>query len=174
MSKIKIIKSACMLNIIAIALFGISGIANALSGTYNYASSGAYYYEYGPSQYWYTTANAGYCGHISSTCSPNSMRWTCSNGCYSSNYAQWDNINSPQNGIHKVFIPAVSATTRNAPYTINYNGANIYTFAIDQYVYSDAWITTGTLYDIRTTWLSDATCEGSGSKKVGFDEVRIT
>ena len=161
-----------MIAMVALLAGGVKS-ALALSGTYNYASSGSYYYEYGPSSYWHTSTGAGYCGHISSSCSPNSMRWTYNNGCSPSNYAQWDNINSPQNAVHKVFIPGVNATTRMAPYTLSYDGASSYSWTIDQYSYYDAWITTGTRYDIRTTWLTDATCEGS-STKVGFDEVRLT
>lgn len=161
-----------MLAMIAVLAGGVKS-AFALSGTYNYASSGSYYSETGPSQYWHTTTSAGYCGHISGTCSPNSMRWTYNNGCFPSNEALWDNINSAQNAVHKVFIPGVNATTRMAPYDLVYDGASEYAFTIDQYSYYDAWVQTGTKYDIRHTWLTDATCEGV-STKVGFDEMRIT
>ena len=157
----------------AAALFGGVNFALALSGTYNYASSGSYYYEYGPSQYWHTTTNAGYCGHISTVCSPNSMRWTYSNGSTVSNEAIWDNIDSAQNGVHKVFIPGSDATTARAPYMIGYNTASEYSWTINQNAYYDTWIQTGTFYSINSTWLSDATYETAGSKKVGFDEVRI-
>lgn len=169
----KFFKRSVNVLVAIVILFGASGIAYALSGTYNYASSGSYYYEYGPTQYWHTTTNAGYCGHISSSCSPNSMRWTYNNGCFPSNYAKWDNIDSAQNGIHKVFIPGVNATTNGAPYTLTYNVANTYTFSINQNAYYDVWIQTGTFYDIRNTWLDDNTCESDLTKKVGFDEVRI-
>ena len=173
----KNLKNICKVFVGAVSALSASlGIAvlpaYALSGTYNYASSGSYYSEYGPTSYWHTATNAGYCGHISSSCSPNSMRWTYSNGCSVSNQAQWDNINSAQNGIHKVFIPGTNATTTNAPYTVTYNGASSYSWSINQNNYYDAWVQTGTFYDIRNTWLTDATCEG-GSPKVGFDEVRI-
>lgn len=160
-----------MIAMVAVLAGGINS-AHALSGTYNYASSGSYYTEYGPSGYWHTTTSAGYCGHISGSCSPNSMRWTYNNGCSVSNQAKWDNIDSAQNGIHYVFIPNVNATTTNAPYTMTYNGASSYSWSINQNAYYDAWVPTGTKYDIRNTWLTDATCEG-GSTKVGFDEIRI-
>jgi hypothetical protein len=161
--------------IISIAvLTGNIQSALALSGTYNYASSGSYYTEYGPTQYWHTATNAGYCGHISASCSPNSMKWTYnSDDCFVSNSAYWDNIDSANNGIHKVFIPGVNATTASAPYGLTYNGASTYTWTINQNAYYDTWIQTGTFYDIRNTWLTDATCEGDDLKKVGFDEVRI-
>jgi hypothetical protein len=175
MNKLKILGKTVAFSMFAFVVsFGIHvHSASALSGTYNYASSGSYYTEYGPSGYWHTATGAGYCGHISSSCSPNSMRWTYTNGCFLSNQAQWDNIDSAQNGVHKVFIPGVNATTTNAPYTVTYNGGSSYNWTINQNNYYDAWVQTGTLYDIRNTWLSDATCEGAGSKKVGFDEVRI-
>jgi len=47
--------------------------AQALSGTYIYASSEGYYYPHGPTGYWHTVTGEGFCGHISSSCSPNSM-----------------------------------------------------------------------------------------------------
>jgi hypothetical protein len=174
MNIFKTSRRAMFLSMIAMVTMLTAGVhsAFALSGNYNYASSGSYYTEYGPGQYWHTTTNAGYCGHISSSCSPNSMRWTYSNGCSVSNQALWDNVDSAQYGTHKVFIPAVNATTRNAVYTITYDGASTYTYAIDQLNYTDTFVTTNTLWDIRNTWLTDATCEG-GTPKVGFDEIRI-
>lgn len=167
-------KRAMLFSMIAMVALLAGGVksALALSGTYNYASSGSYYTEYGPSQYWHTTTDAGYCGHISGSCSPNSMRWTYNNGCFPSNQAQWNNIDSAQNGVHYSFVPAVNATTTRAPYTMTYNGASSYTWTINQSAYYDNWIQTGTKYDIRNTWLTDATCEGS-STKIGFDEIRI-
>ncbi|HRZ95511.1 MAG TPA: hypothetical protein P5262_03010 [Candidatus Moranbacteria bacterium] len=161
-----------MIAMVALLAGGVKS-ALALSGTYNFASSGNYYTSYGPSEYWHTTTNAGYCGHISGSCSPNSMRWTYTNGCFPSNQAKWDNPNSAQDGAHRVFIPSVNATTTNAPYTITYDGASSSVWYINQNAYYDTWIWTGDYYDIRNTWLSDATCEG-GSPKIGFDEVRIT
>lgn len=158
---------------VLVGLFVGVNFALALSGTYNYASSGSYYFEYGPSQYWHTTINAGYCGNISPSCSPNSMRWTYTNGCSVSNQVQWNNIDSAQNGIHKVFIPAANATTGRAPYAISYNGGSTYSWTINQNAYYNAWVQTGTFYDIRNTWLTDATCEGNVFTKVGFDEIRI-
>jgi hypothetical protein len=174
MRNLKTSKRAMLFSMIAMVAVLAGGVksAHALSGTYNYASSGSYYYEYGPSGYWHTTTNAGYCGHISGSCSPNSMRWTYNNGCSVSNQAEWINITSAQNGTEKVFIPGSSATTTRAPYTMTYNGANTHTFTINQNAYYDTWILAGTYYDIRNTWLSDATCEGS-STQVGFDEIRI-
>ena len=100
------------------------------------------------------------------------MRWTYNNGCSVSNQAKWDNIDSAQNGTEKVFIPDTNATTIKAPYTMTYDGSSTHTFKINQNAYYDAWILAGTFYDIRNTWLSDATCEGS-STKVAFDEIRI-
>ena len=161
-----------MIALVAVLAGGVKS-ALALSGTYNYASSGSYYTEYGPSQYWHTTTGAGYCGHISGSCSPNSMRWTYSNSCSVSNQAEWNNINSAQDGTEKAFVPGVNATTTRAPYTMTYDGASTHTFTINQSAYFDTWILVGTYYDIRNTWLTDATCEGS-TTKIGFDEIRIT
>lgn len=167
-------KRAMLFSMIAMVALLAGGVksAHALAGTYNYASSGSYYTEYGPSGYWHTTTDAGYCGHISGTCSPNSMRWTYNNGCFVSNQAKWDNVDSAQNGTEKAFVPGINATTARAPYTMTYNGASTHTFTINQNAYYDTWILAGTFYDIRNTWLSDATCEGS-STKIGFDEIRI-
>lgn len=147
--------------------------AYALSGIYIYANNGSYYAEYGPGAYWHTTSNEGYCGHMSSVCSPAYMKWTYGTECIGTvNEAQWDNIDSAQNGVHKVFIPRVDATSRMAPYTLIYNGASRYAFTINQNAYSDVWVTTGTFYDIRTTWLGDNPCE-SPTYKIGFDEIQI-
>lgn len=167
-------KRAMLFSLIAMIAVLAGGVksALALSGTYNYASSGSYYSEYGPTQYWHTTTGAGYCGHISGSCSPNSMRWTYNNGCSISNEAEWNNINSAQYGVHYAFVPAVNATTTRAPYVMTYDGASEHSWTINQNAYYDTWIQTGNYYDIRNTWLSDATCEG-GSTKIGFDEIRI-
>lgn len=142
-----------------------------LAGIYIYANGGNYYRHYGPSQYWKTTTNEGYCGHLSS-CSPNYMEYTYPSCPSAKNYAVWDNIDSAQYGIHKIFVPRVNATSNVAPYSVTYNGASQYNIRLNQYQYSDQWIQTGKFWDIRNTWLTDATCESS-SKKIGFDEIQI-
>ncbi len=148
--------------------------AYALSGIYIYANGGGYYTQYGPVGYWYTASNQGYCGHISAGCSPSEMKWTYGSECIGSvNYAQWNNIDSYQNGVHKVFIPAVNATSGMAPYEVIYNGISQDAFTINQNAYYDQWILTDTYYDIRTTWLRDNPCEGTPYKKIGFDEIQI-
>ncbi|OGF20810.1 hypothetical protein A2316_01745 [Candidatus Falkowbacteria bacterium RIFOXYB2_FULL_38_15] len=153
------------------SLYGAK-IAKALSGVYIYANNGGYYRQYGPLAYWYTRNGEGYCGHLSS-CSPAYMKYTYTAGCIgSTNSAVWDNIDSPQYGTHKIFVPRVNATTRSAPYLITYNGASSYSRSLNQYAYSDAWITTARLFDIRNTWLSDNTCE-AGRYQIGFDEIQI-
>jgi hypothetical protein len=161
---------ACLL--FAVSLIGIRA-AYALAGVYIYANNGSYYTQYGPSAYWYTKTNEGYCGHISSSCSPTYMKYTYTNGCTVSNYAKWDNLDSYQYGTEKIFIPRVNATTRRAPYLITYNSASSYTFTLNQYSYSDVWVSISRLYDIRNTWLEDDTCESS-TYRIGFDEVQIT
>ena len=150
--------------------------AQALSGTYIYVSSGGYYYPHGPTGYWHTVTGEGFCGHISSSCSPNSMVYTtpaCPNAV---NYAEWDNIDSAQWATHDVFIPRVHATSTIAPYLLTYNGASSFPFTINQNAYYDAWVRTDPAdpnwYDIRNTWLDDNTCESS-SIQIGFDEIRI-
>lgn len=150
--------------------------AQALSGTYIYASSGGYYYPYGPTAYWHTVTGAGFCGNISSSCSPNSMVYTNPSCPSSVNYAKWDNIDSAQWATHAVFIPRVHATSGAAPYLLTYNGASSFSFTINQNAYYDAWVQTDpsdpNFYDIRNTWLDDHTCEPS-SIQIGFDEIRI-
>lgn len=160
-----------MIAMVALLAGGVQIGAGSL-GNLQFASSGNYRTSYGPSEYWHTTTSAGYCGHISRAMTDN-MRWTYTNGCFPSNQAKWDNPNSAQDGAHRVFIPSVNATTTNAPYTITYDRASSSVWYINQNAYYDTWIWTGDYYDIRNTWLSDATCEG-GSPKIGFDEVRIT
>lgn len=161
---------------LSLVLFSIASVTPvyALSGTYTYPSSSGYYTEYGPAAYWHTKNSEGYCGHMSGSCSPSSMRWTYTSGCIGAvNYAKWDNTDSAQNGTESVFIPRVYATSRMAPYVMTYNGASSHTFTIDQYVYSNVWISAGTYYDIRNTWLDDNSCE-AGTKQLGFDEIKIS
>lgn len=160
---------------VAVALFAASiHTALALSGYYVYANDGSYFTAYGPSGYWYFTNNVGHCGSPSfSSCSPYNMRWTYTNGTFSSNYAKWDNIDSAQNSSITVYIPNVNATTTRAPYTVTYNGASGYSFNINQNIYYNQWVSVTTLYDIRNIWLDDNSGETPGSTKVGFDEVRL-
>ncbi len=169
-------KTLFMLVVVAVTLLSGVSVALALSGTYVYANGGSYYTRYGPSGNWYTTSNEGFCGHISSDCSPNNMEYTYPSCPSSVNYAQWDNIDAAQWATHDVFIPRVNATTGAAPYTLTYNGASAYHFTINQNAYYDQWVRTDPSdpwwYDIRNTWLDDSTCEG-GSPKIGFDEIRI-
>ena len=155
-------------------IISCSPSVNALSGNYTYANHCSYYTAYGPSSYWYKVNSEGYCGHISSSCSPNYMKYTYSAGCSSAvNYAKWDNTNSAQYGTEKIFVPEVHATSTAAPYTISYGGASSYDYTLNQLAYSDVWVTTTRLYDIRLTWLEDNSCEGS-STEIGFDEIRIS
>lgn len=154
-----------------IGLAVTASAALALSGVYIYTNNGAYYTAYGPSSYWLTTANQGYCGKYGS-CSPAYMSYTWS-GCGSStNYALWDNVDSAQNGTWKVFVPSVNAGTSRAHYTITYNGASQDNRYLNQGAYSDQWIDSHTLYNVSNTWLDDNTCE-SPIQKIGFDEVQI-
>jgi hypothetical protein len=145
------------------------------AGVSIYANNGNYYTEYGPSQYWWTANNEGFCGRYG-TCSPTYMRWTYGCSGQASNYGYWDNIdNNWMYAYHDVFIPRVNATSKFAPYTLGYGGGSSLTFRIDQSAYYDAWVrgVQEGIYDLRITTLSDATQEAC-AKKVGFDEIKIT
>lgn len=169
------------MNKITKALFGVAfsiamlsaGASAAKADVSIYANNGDYYSEYGPSQYWHTTSNEGYCGHIGS-CSPAYMKWTYG-GDPMSNYAIWDN---PDNNWmwadHDVFVPRVNATTVRAPYCIMWGGANEYNFTVDQNSYYDSWVRGAPAqYDLRSTDLSDVTYENF-TRRVGFDEIKIS
>jgi hypothetical protein len=163
-----------MLILLATTLAASVHTALALSGYYVYANEGSYFSVTGPSQYWYFTNNAGYCGSGSfPSCSPYKMRWTYSNGFFPSNSGRWNNIDSPQNASLSVYIPSVNATTSAAPYTALYNGISTYGFDINQNIYYNQWVSVTTLYDIRLVDLDDNTAEPYGSTKVGYDEIRL-
>ena len=143
-------------------------------GVYIFANNGSYYTQYGPSNWWWTTNEEGYCStRIASWCNPKYMRYTYESQNVS-NYARWT---SPYSGwgTHKVFIPRVNATTRWASYDINYNGGSDQNFTLDQLIYSDVWVPTYTLYNIGSTWLYDTMWgfQSPTGKKVGFDEIQI-
>lgn len=161
-----------LLLLFAVVGVGLGAVKSAQAQVYIYANDGSYYTRYGPSAYWWKTTGQGYCGNYG-TCSPNNMEYTYSNSCTLSNHVKWDNVDYYLNGVHKVFIPGVNATSRRAPYSLVYDAASRYSWNIDQYVYYNVWIQTGTFYDIRNTRLSDSSCEAVGSKKIGFDEIYI-
>jgi hypothetical protein len=150
--------------------------AATIAGVYNFANNGNYYTEYGPSAYWWTTSNEGYCGHIGS-CSPAYMKYTYESQNLS-NYATWSHFGYESGfGTHYVFIPRINATTRQSFYQVMYSGGSSYSFSIDQLAYSDVFVRTGStqFYAIGGTYLYD-TPWGWGTpagKKVGFDEIRI-
>lgn len=163
--------------VVVVVVFSSIGITvnlvSALSGNYNYASSGGYYSDTGG---WSTKSGEGYCGHMSASCSPTSMRYISSaSTCAGTAYARWDNIDSAQYGVETVFIPRVKATETSAPYTIAYNGST-YSFRINQNAYYDVWVTPSTsrFYNIFQTYLTDGfyyTCGVVAT--VGADEIRI-
>jgi hypothetical protein len=167
------ITKALLMVVFSIVMLGAEAFP-VRAGVSIYANNGNYYTEYGPSQYWWTTYNEGFCGRFGS-CSPTYMRWTY--GCSSlSNYALWDNVdNNWMYAYHDVFIPRVDATSQYAPYTVGYSGGSNYSFHLNQNAYYDAWVrgVQGSLYDLRHTHLHDVTYEGCATK-VGFDEIKIT
>lgn len=150
--------------------------AATIAGVYNFANNGNYYTQYGPSAYWWTTLNEGYCGHIGS-CVPAYMKYTYESQNLS-NYALWSHFGYDSGyGTHYVFIPRINATTRQSFYQVVYNGGSTYSFSIDQLSYSDVFVQTSStrFYAMGGTWLYD-TPWGWGTpagKKVGFDEIRI-
>lgn len=154
----------------------VLSLMQSATGVWIFANNGGYYSEYGPSAYWWTTNNEGYCStRIASWCNPKYMKYTYESSSVS-NYATWWHPGYDGGwGTHKVFIPRVNATTRQSSYFISYSGGSSYSFSIDQLSYSDVWITTNTLYAIGSTTLYD-TPWGWGTpagKKVGFDEIQI-
>lgn len=173
---IKLLKTLLVVVAIVVMLLGVAKVAQALAGNYIYANGGGYYTRYGPSERWNTTNGEGFCGHISSSCSPNKMEYVLSTCPSTVNYAKWDNIDAAQWAIHYVFIPRVHATSQGAPYTLTYNGASSYHFTINQNAYYDQWVMTDPndpwWYDIRNTWLDDSSCE-QGQTQIGFDEIMI-
>lgn len=150
--------------------------AATIAGVYNFANNGNYYTEYGPSAYWWTTWNEGYCGHIGS-CIPAYMKYTYESQNLS-NYAVWSHFGYESGyGTHYVFIPRINATTRQSFYQVMYSGGSSYSFSIDQLAYSDVFVRTGStqFYAMGGTYLYD-TPWGWGTpagKKVGFDEIRV-
>jgi hypothetical protein len=150
------------------------------TGVWIFANNGNNYSEYGPSNYWWTTYNEGYCGHLqtASWCVPRYMRYTYESKSIwtPSNYARWSHPGWDGGwGSHKVFIPRVNATTMHASYMIVYSGGSTYSFGINQLAYSDAWVPSTRLYAIGATWLYDTPWGGTTptGKKVGFDEIQI-
>ncbi len=162
-----------------LAPFGLISLLSA-TGVWIFANNGNGYSQYGPSSYWWTTYNEGYCGHLqlASWCVPRYMRYTYESKSIwtPSNYARWSHPGWDGGwGIHKVFIPRVNATTTHASYSIVYSGASTYNFGLSQLAYSDAWVQTSKLYAIGATWLYDTPWGGTTptGKKVGFDEIEI-
>lgn len=140
-----------------------------------YAQDGAYYTAYGPSQYWYSVSNEGYC-YDSGTCSPTTMKYTWS-GCGDPvNYAVWYNGAGPSGwATHDAYIPGTNATNPGAPYLLGYNSGSQYHFTINQNSYYDAWVRTDPSdpwwYNIGNVWLDDNPC--NGTSKIGFDEQKV-
>lgn len=160
--------------------FLTAGVEVASAQVFIYANNGSSYTRWGPTAYWYQTNNEGYCGHITtaSPCTNSSLyhlQWTYS-GSSLSNYAMWDNYDMDQSyASHQAFIPRVNGTTRRAPYSISYNGVSSYSFNIDQWSWSDQWITgaSGTWLGINNTLLTDVTNEGA-AYQIAFDEIKIS
>lgn len=166
--------SKTLFGLLVAVMFFTVGAQAANAQVYIYANGGGYYTRYGPSQYWWTVNNEGYC-YDSGSCNPKNMEYTWS-GCSLSNYAKWDNIDYTSWGVHDVYIPGTNATNTAAPYLLTYNGGSSYNFSINQSVYYDSWVRTDPSdpwwYWINNTWLDDNPC--NGTSKIGFDEIKIT
>jgi hypothetical protein len=141
-----------------------------------YASNGGYYTAYGPSQYWWTAYSEGYCGHITSACSPSSMQWTYENSTRS-NYVIWNVIDVSYAPTVQAFIPRVNATAVSAHYTFQrFPDSPARDSYINQAWYSDVWvnITPGDLTSLTTVMLEDRPGGTVNlSRKVGFDEIQV-
>lgn len=146
-----------------------------ISGVYIFANNGNSYAQFGPAQYWWTANNEGYCStRFADWCNPKNMRYTYENPT-ESNHAYWYHPQSYVAGTHKVFIPRVNGTTRQASYFIHYGGASTASFGLDQLSYSDVWVQTRTLTSINFTHLSDVpfAFHSPSGKKIAFDEIQI-
>jgi hypothetical protein len=154
----------------------INSSINRAAGVYIYANNGNNYVEYGPSRYWWTSNNEGYCStRFATWCNPKYMKYTYESWV-STNRAVWYHLAYEGGvGTHKIFIPRVNGTTRWASYTITYDGGSSASFALDQLLYSDVWVPTRTLYAIANTWLSDTpfAYQSPSGKKIAFDEIQV-
>ena len=125
----------------------------------------------GTPSYWHTASGYGNGG---------SMLWTYPNGNTVDDYVAWrSGLGAGKYEVY-VFIPRNYATTRSAKYLVEYYvGSQWYTIrevVVNQYNYSDAWVSLGT-YDFPnepSVFLGDNTGESYSTKRmVGFDAAKF-
>jgi hypothetical protein len=162
--------------IAALASLALAAPASA-AGTVVMANGGAYFTQYGPSQYWYKDWGQGYCGKIWTTCpAPKMAQWTYVYRNFGAmNHGSWTNpapVQYPE--FASAFVPARNATAM-VEYTVVFDRYQRDAGYVNQNAYYDQWArlnSTGRVNVLRVD-LTDQTFYGSASDKVSFDEIKI-
>lgn len=125
----------------------------------------------GPTKYWTEATGLGY---------NNNMTYTYVNGSSVSNSMLWRSGLSSGSYEIDPFVPRLHATTRSAQYRIGYMSGNnfvaIKVVPLNQYNYSDVWVSLGTFSfpGEPAVYLGDDTGESYSTKRVvGFDAVKF-
>ncbi len=104
--------------------------------------------------------------------------WTYNNAYNVINYGQWEPVLS-RAGNYEVYayIPPSHATTRYARYRIIHNGGQRHDRVINQYAYSNQWVSLGTYYFNAAggefVFLADNTHEYRYTRYIGYDAVKF-
>ena len=147
-------------------------VTTSLAGVYVYANGGNYYTRYGPSQWWSTAWNQGFC-YLAGWCNPKNMEYTWSKRTLpADNYARWKPIYTKQDGNLFAFVPCIHAGTRAAKYNITYASGSYQGIERNQAPVCNDWLFIGRYYSIEEVVLTDVTTDDPIAE-VGFDELKI-
>ncbi len=168
-------KTTFTISLFSALLWMLSALPTSAAGTTVLANGGNYFQAVGPASNWHYTMNQGYCGKITSWCSPTYFQWLYVTRTYPVNYGVWNNP-TPVDYYSRAyaFIPRINATA-TVEYGLSYDRVSHSSATVAQSLYYDQWafLNIGSIRRIARVDLTDSTWYGTTANQIAFDEIKI-